>query len=83
MLHNGTPWWKFARSIPGGRARSGSDRGSCPRSDGRARTVLFVQRARSPTGQCERLAAKLRGGGYGKIFVRDTSSQAAKCTGCA
>jgi rare lipoprotein A len=37
-----------------------------------ARTVLFVQAgAFADPANAERLAAKLRGGGYGKIFVRD------------
>jgi rare lipoprotein A len=36
------------------------------------RTVLFVQAgAFADPANAERLAAKLRGGGYGKIFVRD------------
>jgi rare lipoprotein A len=39
---------------------------------GTARTVLFVQAgAFADPANAERLAAKLRGGGYGKIFVRD------------
>jgi rare lipoprotein A len=37
-----------------------------------ARAALFVQAgAFSDPANAERLAAKLRGGGYGKIFVRD------------
>jgi rare lipoprotein A len=44
--------------------------GSAPTSA--VRTVLFVQAgAFADPANAERLAAKLRGGGYGKIFVRD------------
>jgi rare lipoprotein A len=44
--------------------------GSAPTSA--LRTVLFVQAgAFADPANAERLAAKLRGGGYGKIFVRD------------
>ena len=54
-------------------ATSGSgtvEAGSAPTSA--VRTVLFVQAgAFADPANAERLAAKLRGGGYGKIFVRD------------
>jgi rare lipoprotein A len=45
---------------------------SAPASPAPTRTVLFVQAgAFADPANAERLAAKLRGGGYGKIFVRD------------
>jgi cell division septation protein DedD len=56
-----------------GAATSGAgtvEPGSAPTSA--VRTVLFVQAgAFADPANAERLAAKLRGGGYGKIFVRD------------
>jgi rare lipoprotein A len=56
-----------------GAAASGAatvDSASAPSSA--VRTVLFVQAgAFADPANAERLAAKLRGGGYGKIFVRD------------
>jgi rare lipoprotein A len=62
-----------AGTASAGAATSGAgtvEPGSAPTSAGR--TVLFVQAGAfaDPTN-AERLAAKLRGGGYGKIFVRD------------
>jgi rare lipoprotein A len=62
-----------AGTASAGAATSGAgtvEPGSAPTSAGR--TVLFVQAgAFADPANAERLAAKLRGGGYGKIFVRD------------
>jgi rare lipoprotein A len=62
-----------AGAASAGAATSGAgtvEPGSAPTSA--VRTVLFVQAgAFADPANAERLAAKLRGGGYGKIFVRD------------
>jgi rare lipoprotein A len=62
-----------AGTASAGTAASGAgtvEPGSAPTSA--VRTVLFVQAgAFADPANAERLAAKLRGGGYGKIFVRD------------
>ena len=62
-----------AGTVSAGAATSGAgtvEPGSTPTSA--VRTVLFVQAgAFADPANAERLAAKLRGGGYGKIFVRD------------
>jgi rare lipoprotein A len=65
-----------ASSAPGSAASSGTapvaPQGSGTSPATTARPVLFVQAgAFADPANAERLAAKLRGGGYGKIFVRD------------
>jgi rare lipoprotein A len=62
-----------AGAASAGAASAGAGTGEpAPAPTAAARTVLFVQAgAFADPANAERLAAKLRGGGYGKIFVRD------------
>jgi rare lipoprotein A len=59
-----------AATAPGTSGAATPESGSAPSAA--VRTVLFVQAgAFADPANAEHLAAKLRGGGYGKIFVRD------------
>ena len=73
MLHNGTAMVEVrALDSPAGAPDPGATGDPAPAPTAAARTVLFVQAgAFADPANAERLAAKLRGGGYGKIFVRD------------
>ena len=75
MLHNGTAMVEVraldvpAAAPPDPGAGTGDPAGTPTPA---ARTELFVQAgAFADPANAERLAAKLRGGGYGKIFIRD------------
>jgi len=74
MLHKGTAMVEVrALDVPAAAPNPGAETGApAGVPTAAARTELFVQAgAFADPANAERLAAKLRGGGYGKIFIRD------------
>ncbi len=73
MLHNGTAMVEVrALDSPAAAPDPGAAGDPAAAPTAAVRTGLFVQAgAFADPANAERLAAKLRGGGYGKIFVRD------------
>ena len=71
MLHNGTAMVEVRALDPGAQAQSSPVLAASP-APPIAGAPLFVQAgAFSDPANAERLAARLRGGSYGRIFVRD------------